>query len=208
MGHAAVGSPQSIVLGTAARLDVNRPLAPQLAAATPVDHRRVAAAITSRPGRSARLLRRAVYRLLVGVVPFAGEVYPMVLPRGQLAAIEPTIEKGTNLQHALKIAGRHLRRHPGAEPVVLVVTDGEPTAHLDEDGEGTFWWPPLPETVPTIDAGIPSALLERRPDIASAERQMASANAQVGIAVYKLGYWRGGGGLSYIMVHDRGNDKA
>jgi uncharacterized protein with von Willebrand factor type A (vWA) domain len=69
------------------------------------------------------------------------------LSEGQLAAIEPTHEKGTNLQHALKIAGRHLRRHPGAEPVVLVVTDGEPTAHLDEDGEGTFWWPPLPETV-------------------------------------------------------------
>ena len=38
--------------------------------------------------------------------------------------------QGTNLQHALQLAGRHLRRHPGAEPVVLVVTDGEPTAHL------------------------------------------------------------------------------
>lgn len=73
--------------------------------------------------------------------------YAQALSQGELAAIEPTIEKGTNLQHALKLAARHLRRHPGAEPVVLVVTDGEPTAHLEEDGEAMFWWPPLPETV-------------------------------------------------------------
>jgi hypothetical protein len=64
VGQAAAGSPQSIVLGSAAGLDVTRPLAAQLDAATPIDHRRVAAAITSRPGRSAALLRRAMYRLL------------------------------------------------------------------------------------------------------------------------------------------------
>jgi uncharacterized protein with von Willebrand factor type A (vWA) domain len=72
--------------------------------------------------------------------------YASVLSQGQLAAIDPTAEKGTNLQHALNLAGRHLRRHPGSEPVVMIVTDGEPTAHL-EDGEAYFWWPPLPETV-------------------------------------------------------------
>jgi uncharacterized protein with von Willebrand factor type A (vWA) domain len=72
--------------------------------------------------------------------------YAEALSQAQLAAIDPTAEKGTNLQHALQLAGRHLRRHPGSEPVVLIVTDGEPTAHL-EDGEAHFWWPPLAETV-------------------------------------------------------------
>src|SRR5918998_3624162 len=59
----------------------------------------------------------------------------------QLAEAEPEFIQGTNLQHALVLAARHLRRHPDAEPVVLVVTDGEPTAHLTRDGEAFFRWP-------------------------------------------------------------------
>ncbi|GGL89734.1 MULTISPECIES: vWA domain-containing protein [Micromonospora] len=80
------------------------------------------------------------------IVGFGRQAVPMT--QQELAAAEPDMVQGTNLQHALRLAGRHLRRHPDAEPVVLVVTDGEPTAHLDPvDGEPRFHWPPLPETI-------------------------------------------------------------
>ncbi len=65
----------------------------------------------------------------------------------ELPDLDANEVQGTNLQHALMLAGRFLDRHPDAEPVVLVVTDGEPTAHLDRDGEWWFSWPPGPETI-------------------------------------------------------------
>ncbi|RLK59375.1 vWA domain-containing protein [Actinokineospora cianjurensis] len=65
----------------------------------------------------------------------------------ELTALEGTWEQGTNLHHALLLAGRHLRRNPDAHPVVLIVTDGEPTAHLEPDGEAVFHYPTTQDTL-------------------------------------------------------------
>jgi uncharacterized protein with von Willebrand factor type A (vWA) domain len=73
--------------------------------------------------------------------------YAQVLTPERLAGLDAQRVQGTNLQHALVLAGRHLAQHPDSEPVVLVVTDGEPTAHLTRSGHAEFCWPPLPETL-------------------------------------------------------------
>jgi uncharacterized protein with von Willebrand factor type A (vWA) domain len=69
------------------------------------------------------------------------------LKPGELAELEPDMVQGTNLQHALMLAGRHLDRHADADPIVLVITDGEPTAHIEPGGRPWFEWPPLPRTL-------------------------------------------------------------
>lgn len=65
----------------------------------------------------------------------------------QLTGLAGVWEQGTNLHHALLLAGRHLRRHPDAAQVLLVVTDGEPTAHLEPSGEAVFSYPPQTRTL-------------------------------------------------------------
>lgn len=65
----------------------------------------------------------------------------------QLTGLEELYEKGTNLHHALLLANRHFRKHPNAQPVLLIVTDGEPTSHLEASGEVFFSYPPHPLTV-------------------------------------------------------------
>jgi uncharacterized protein with von Willebrand factor type A (vWA) domain len=73
--------------------------------------------------------------------------YAEVVELPQLVGLEGAWEQGTNAHHALLLAGRHLRRHPDAQPVVLMVTDGEPTAHLEPDGTAEFDYPPRPATL-------------------------------------------------------------
>ena len=64
-----------------------------------------------------------------------------------LVGLDAKWDKGTNLHHALLLANRQFRKHPNAQPVLLIVTDGEPTSHLEPDGEIYFNYPPDPLTV-------------------------------------------------------------
>ncbi|MBD8058862.1 VWA domain-containing protein [Cellulomonas sp. JH27-2] len=65
----------------------------------------------------------------------------------ELVGLDATWDKGTNLHHALLLANRHFRKHPNAQPVLLIVTDGEPTSHLEPDGHVFFDYPPHPTTI-------------------------------------------------------------
>ena len=76
----------------------------------------------------------------------------------QAQQVNAAILRGT-LEHAIAVL-------IGAQPATLAV----PVASLAS-------------VIPTVPAGVPSTLLERRPDIAEAERQVASANAQIGVAI-------------------------
>jgi uncharacterized protein with von Willebrand factor type A (vWA) domain len=85
--------------------------------------------------------------------------YARTMTSAELMGLEGVYEQGTNLHHALALAGRHLRRHPNAQPVLLVVTDGEPTAHLEDygDGQGSsvfFDYPPHPRTIANTVRGF------------------------------------------------------
>ena len=78
-----------------------------------------------------------------GLVSFgrvAREVKPELLPE-----MSWDFEWGTNMQHALLLARRLLARQSGTKQVIMV-TDGEPTAHI-EGGEAYFQYPPSPVTI-------------------------------------------------------------
>ncbi|HET9347398.1 MAG TPA: hypothetical protein VFO05_17020 [Candidatus Limnocylindrales bacterium] len=55
-------------------------------------------------------------------------------------------EYGTNLQHGLMLARRFLARHHGGARQIVVITDGEPTAHF-EGGQVEFSYPPTRRTI-------------------------------------------------------------
>ncbi len=78
---------------------------------------------------------------IVGFSETARVIPPSALP--QLTFQEYVY--GTNMQHGLMLARHLLSRHPGQNKQIIIVSDGEPTAHM-KDGKPVFFYPPLAET--------------------------------------------------------------
>ena len=93
-----------------------------------------------------------------------------------VAARSDVIQAQTQLQSAQASAIDNGVQRAQDEHAIAVLV-GEPAS--------TFAIPPMPLTAtpPAVPAQMPSALLERRPDIASAERKAAAANEQIGVAI-------------------------
>ena len=81
------------------------------------------------------------YLGIVGFSEVAREIRPDEVPTAMWDYVY-----GTNLQHALALARRMLAHQHGTKQVI-VVTDGEPTAHIDDYGEVFFNYPPVAETL-------------------------------------------------------------
>jgi uncharacterized protein with von Willebrand factor type A (vWA) domain len=79
---------------------------------------------------------------VIGFSAYARELRPDELP--YVRWDESVL--GTNMHHALLLAERLLARHRGGTRQILMITDGEPTAHL-ERGRSQFAYPPSPVTI-------------------------------------------------------------
>jgi uncharacterized protein with von Willebrand factor type A (vWA) domain len=80
----------------------------------------------------------------LGIVGFSATAH--VIKPDQLPEVSWDYAYGTNLQHALALSRKLLASKSGSKQII-VITDGEPTAHVMENGEVFFNYPPVPETI-------------------------------------------------------------
>lgn len=96
---------------------------------------------------------------------------------GGNAAVADVAQAQAQLQTArTQAADIRLQRAQSEHAIAVLIGENPTTFHLAVN--------PLPgdSVPPQVDPGLPSALLERRPDVAAAERRVAAANANVGVA--------------------------
>jgi uncharacterized protein with von Willebrand factor type A (vWA) domain len=118
----------------------------------------------------------------LGIVGFS-EVARVIKPE-QLPEVSWDFVYGTNMQHAFLLSRQLLARQTGTKQIIMI-TDGEPTAHM-EDGEAQFAYPPtrrtLQETLKEVQRctregiTINTFMLERSEMLAAFVEQMARIN--------------------------------
>ncbi len=96
------------------------------------------------------------YMGIVGFSESARELKPEQLPE-----VSWDFVYGTNMQHGLQIARRLLSRQTGTKQIIMI-TDGEPTAHITQSGDVYFNYPPVQATV---DATLKEVMLCTRDNI-------------------------------------------
>ncbi len=83
-------------------------------------------------------------RDFLGLVGFSETAH--VLTHEDLPEVSWDLAYGTNMQHGLKLARQMLARQTGTKQIIMI-TDGEPTAHITQSGQVFFNYPPVRETV-------------------------------------------------------------
>ncbi len=81
------------------------------------------------------------YLGVVGFSDVAKKIEPTSLP-----SVQWDFVYGTNMQHGFMLAREMLSKQTGTKQIIMI-TDGEPTAHLDSTGRPHFNYPPIQETI-------------------------------------------------------------
>jgi outer membrane protein, multidrug efflux system len=96
---------------------------------------------------------------------------------GGAAALADVAQAQAQLETArTQAADIRLQRAQSEHAIAVLLGENPSSFHVEPNPL------PLALTPPPIDPGLPSSLLERRPDVAAAERRIAAANAQIGVA--------------------------
>jgi len=90
------------------------------------------------------LMSSQFQRDFLGLVGFSETAH--VLTHEQLPEVSWDLAYGTNMQHGLKLARQMLGRQTGTKQIIMI-TDGEPTAHITQSGQVFFNYPPVRETL-------------------------------------------------------------
>jgi uncharacterized protein with von Willebrand factor type A (vWA) domain len=83
-------------------------------------------------------------RDFMGLVGFSETAY--VLTPAELPEVSWDFAYGTNMHHGFTLARKMLARQTGTKQIIMI-TDGEPTAHITERGDPFFNYPPSQETI-------------------------------------------------------------